>query len=213
MTVTANVEKEPKHIEMNKLIKTLPTILFTCLILFGLDIELLGQTQEKLELKWAKENFKENHQTQLYPKFTGKIIKLDSNSYKFDEKTLTIDNPSNELKCLLENGIFYPGIITENRDTVTKTKQELDSLSESERLFYNMSRTDSLRISDFEELKSIEKSPKQRRFKFYLYRLGSMNPQICFIELTNENAKKDFSLGEFIKDCKVTYFEKGSILL
>lgn len=198
---------------MNKLIKTLPAILFTCLILFGLDIDVFGQTQEKLELKWAKENFRQNHQIQLYPKFTGNIAKLDSNSYKFDEKTLTIDNPSDELKYLLENGIFYPGIITGNSDTVTKTKQELDSLSESQRLFYNMSRTDSLRISDFEELKSIEKSPKQRRFKFYLYRLGVMNPQICFVELTNENAKKDFSLGEFIKDCKVTYFEKGNILL
>ncbi|RKD86388.1 hypothetical protein [Mangrovibacterium diazotrophicum] len=198
---------------MNKLIKTLPAILLTCLTLFGLDNEINAQTQAKLELKWAKENFKENYQTQLYPRFTGKIIKLDSNSYKFDEKTLIIDNPSDELKYLLENGIFYPGIITGNIDTVTKTKQELDSLSESQRLFYNMSRTDSLRISDFEELKSIEKSPKQRRFKFYLFRLGFMNPQICFIELTNEKAKKDFSLGEFIKDCNVTYFKKGSILL
>ena len=120
---------------------------------------------------------------------------------------------SEGLKVLLENGIFYPNIITGNSETVFKIKQQLDSLSDSQKAFYNMSRTDSLRISDFEELKSLSKSHKQKRFKFYLYRLGMMNPTIYYIELTNEKATKDFSLLEFMKECRVTYIEKGSILL
>ncbi len=111
------------------------------------------------------------------------------------------------------NGIFYPNLIVGNSVAVIKTKQQLDSLSDSQKVFYNMSRTDRLRISDFEELKSLSKSPKKKRFKFYLYRFGIMNPTIYYIELTNEKATKDFNQIEFMKGCRVTYIEKGSILL
>ena len=174
---------------------------------------LLAQTQGQQEEKWANDIFNNRIKSHDYPKFTGQITKLDSNSFKFDEKTLIVDDLSEGLKVLLENGIFYPNIIVGNSIAVIKTKQQLDSLSVSQKVLYNMFRTDSLRISDFEELKSLSKSPKKKRFKFYLYSLGFMNPMIYYIELTNENATEDFKPVEFIKGCRVTYIEKGSILL
>jgi len=197
----------------NKFKKTWILILQISLTMIIFENHLLGQTQEKQEEKWAKDIFNKRTQILDYPKFKGQITILDSNSFKFNEKTLIIDNPGEGLKVLLTNGIFYPNIITGNSVALIKTQQQVDSLSDSQKVFYNMSRTDSLRISDFEELKSLNKSPTQKKFKFYLYRLGIMNPTVYYIELTNENATNDFNQLEFMKGCKVTYIEKGSILL
>lgn len=197
----------------NKFNKAWIWILQISLTIIMFDNHLFAQTQGQQEEKLAQDIFNKNTKIQDYPKFTGQITRLDSNSFKFDEKTLIVDNPSEGLKILLVNGIFYPNIIVGNTVAVIKTKQQLDSLSVSQKVLYNMFRTDSLRISDFEELKSLSESPKQKRFKFYLYRLGIMNPTIYYVELTNEKATKDFSVLEFMKGCRVTYIEKGSILL
>ena len=177
------------------------------------DNHLCAQTQGSQEEVWAVDIFNKHRKIQDYPKFTGQITMLDNNSYKFDEKTLIVDNLSEGLKVLLKDGIFYPNIIVGNGVALIKTKQQLDSLSDSQKSFYNMFRTDSVMISDFELIKSLSKSPKLKRFKFYLYRFGFMNPTIYYIELTNKNGKKNISLKDFMKGCKVTYIEKGSIIL
>ena len=197
----------------NKFNKAWIWILQISLSMMIFENHLLAQTQGQQEEKWAKDIFNKHAKIHDYPIFTGQITKLDSNSFKFDEKTLIVYDLSDGLKILLKNGIFYPNIIIGNHVAVIKSKQQLDSLSDSQKVFYNMSRTDSLRISDFEELKSLSKSPKQKRFKFYLYSFGIMNPTIYYIELTNEKATKDSNLLEFMKGCRVTYIEKGSILL
>ncbi|PKP23932.1 MAG: hypothetical protein CVU06_05815 [Bacteroidetes bacterium HGW-Bacteroidetes-22] len=187
-------------------------ILQITLTIIIFENHLLAQTQGQKEEKWAKDIFNKHTKIQDYPKFTGQITKLDSNSFKFDEKTLIMLTHSEELKILLENGIFYPNIIVGNSVAVTKTKQQLDSLSDSQKFFYNISRTDSLKISNFEELKSLSKSPKQKIFKFYLYNFGIMKPTICYIELTNKDGTKGFDRIEFMKGCRVTYFEDSGIL-
>jgi hypothetical protein len=198
---------------VNKLVKLRILILQILLIIVMFDSHLFAQTQGQEEEKWAKDIFKKRAQIQNYPKFSGKIIKLDNNSFKFDEKTLIVDNPSEGLKALLQNGIFYPNIIVGNSVAIIKTKQELDSLTDTQRVFYNMTRTDSITISDFEELRSLSKPPKQKRFKFYLYSIGMMNPTVFYIELTNEKATRNCSLIEFMNGSRVTYIEKGSLLL
>jgi hypothetical protein len=65
-------------------------ISFTIMIF---ENHLLAQTQGQQEEKWAKEVFNKRTQILDYPKFPGQITKLDSNSYRFDEKTLVVDNP------------------------------------------------------------------------------------------------------------------------
>jgi len=197
----------------NKFNKIMILLLQMSLAIIIFENHLLAQTQGQQEEEWAKDIFNKRIKIQDYPKFTGQIIRLDSNSFKFDEKILIIGHLSEGLKVLILNGIFYPNIVVGNNVAVIKTKQELDSLSDTQRLLYNFSRTDSISISDFEELKSLNNSPKQKRFKFYLYNFWIVNPTVYYIELTNENATKDSNQIEFMKGCRVTYIEKGSILI
>jgi competence protein ComGC len=175
---------------------------------------LCGQTQREQEKKWARNAFKKQEELKLYPIFSGEIVVVDSNTFKFDEKTLIVlDNPEIELTVLLQRGIFYPNIVAGNNKAVVKEQSELDKLTEEQIVLYNLSRTDILKISDFKEVKSLIGTPKRKKFQFYLYRMGIMNPTICYIELANKSATRKTTLLEFVKNCQVTSFLKGSILL
>jgi hypothetical protein len=172
-----------------------------------------AQTQEKLEEEWAIACFRKQHKNEAYPKFSGQISVIDTNTYKFDEKTLIIYDACNELRYLLEQGIFYPNIITGNVVAEIKTDQELEQMPVNKRIIYNVTRIDCFIISGFEEIRSISKSPKHKRFKFYLSTPNTMNPKICFLELTNESALRTWPFEDFIKECRVTHFEVGSVLI
>jgi hypothetical protein len=74
-------------------------------------------------------------------------------------------------------------------------------------------RNDSLRITDFEEVPFLNKSPTIRRFRFWLFTKGFMNPTVYFIELTNENATSKTDIRSFIKDSNLTFFINGWIII
>jgi hypothetical protein len=175
---------------------------------------LYAQTQGEQEKKWAKNTFRKQTDSKVYPIFSGEITVIDSTTFKFDEKTIILlDDPRPEITVLFQNGIFYPNIITGDEKAVIKTQSELDTLTENETVIYNWSRTDMVKISDFEEVEPFFKSPKTRKFQFYLYRLGLMNATVCYLELTNKSATRKTSLLEFMKNSHVTFFKEGSILL
>lgn len=73
-----------------------------------------------------------------------------TNAFIFSGDSLFVNNQSIEMKTIFLKGLLYPSLIGGNR------------------------------ISDIEELKFIEKSPQQRRFKFLLYQKGLLNPTVCF---------------------------------
>lgn len=169
----------------------------------------LERRGDKSEIKIG--NYK---QEQDYPKFNGLITVLDSNSYKFDEKTLVLLTNNSDLRILLKNGIFYPNIITGNVVAEIKAKEEIATLSDTARILYNFNRIDSIMISDFREIPYFNSvDPCFRKYKFLLFRKGLMNAQECFIELTNKNATKETPTDKFLKTCRVTRFEYGSILI
>ena len=97
--------------------------------------------------------------------------------------------------------------------SVVKSEVELDTLSTMQKVFYNMTRTDSLTISDFEELKFLNKSNTQKRFRFWLFRKGTANPTVCFIELTNDKANDKTDFTTFINGAVLTYFKSGWIVI
>lgn len=76
-----------------------------------------------------------------------------------------------------------------------------------------MARTDSLIISNLEELKFLNTMPKQRKFRFWLSRKGFANPTVYFFELTNENATSETGMSSFINGSKLTFFELGWIII
>ena len=191
-------------------------IFFFCIssLISTLENGLYAQTQGEQEKKWAKKTFRKQTDSKVYPIFSGEITVIDSITFKFDEKTIILlDDPRPEITLLLQNGIFYPNIITGDKRAVIKTQSALDTLTEMEAVLYNWSRTDIVKISSFEEVKPFFKSPKNRKFQFYLFRMGHVNPTVCYVELTNKNATRKTSLLEFMKNSHVTFYKEGSRLI
>lgn len=170
---------------------------------------LLERKADKSEIKignYSKE--------QDYPKFDGQITVLDSNTYKFNEKTLVLLTHNKDLKILLKNGIFYPNIITGDFVAEVKTQEEIAALSDTARILYHFNRIDSIMISDFREIPYFNSvDPTFRKYKFLFFRKGFMNAQECYVELTNKYATKYTPKDEFLKTCKVTRFIRGNILI
>lgn len=183
--------------------------LISQLIILFLANNLNAQTQGEQELEWAREAFKNNNNRHEYPKYSGEITNPEKNTYKFNQSFITVFDISDETKYLIENGIFHPSIITENDFLPGYIKLDINNqtIKESKQLSI-----DTLIISNFEYIESLS-TQTQKRCRFYLYRNNSINPQLCFVEFTNKDARKETTYKEFIKNCKVTLFETGSILI
>jgi hypothetical protein len=124
--------------------------------------------------------------------------------FKYDDEVLIIFNTDDKLKAVFQKGIFYPEIITGPVLNGSERKQDLESM---------VIRNDSLRISNFKELNFLSKSPKIKRFKFWLYLKGRANPTAYFIELTNTKATAKTDIESFIKGCKLTFVKRGWLVL
>lgn len=169
----------------------------------------LFRIQGEQEDYWAKLFFKKNYVKGNFPRYEGTVC-VNGDGFLFSDQTLVVTNTSAELRKIIEKGLFYPSIITGQIKTKTKSKAELDNLSEGEKLFYSLSRTDSLTISGLEELKFLSK-PTRRRFRFLLYRKSLLNPTVCFFELTNKEAIGKTDTETFIDGAVLTFFKAGWI--
>ncbi|MDN3494266.1 hypothetical protein [Winogradskyella bathintestinalis] len=171
------------------------------------------KNQGEQENYWAQELFKKEYKEQSYELYLNEIKEKDGTEFIYDNKSFSIYGIDEPLKLLFKKGILYPqlisGFTTENR----KTEKELDSLSVSERYFYELSRGYNLTIMNLEELDFLSNSPKIKRFRFWLGRPKSVNPQVYIFELTNENADKNTNLKEFITNSKLTFLKEGWIII
>ena len=170
------------------------------------------KNQGEQEDYWAEQLFEKEYSKTYFDKFKGDIV-IIGNGFIFGEKTFVITNTTKELKPIFSSGLFYPNIITGDGKPITKSQAELDTLSTLQKMFYNMSRSDSLTISEFEELKFLTKSYTQKRFRFWLFRKGTANPTVCFIELTNDKASIKTDMTTFINGAALTYFKSGWIVI
>lgn len=162
------------------------------------------KNQGEQENALAEQFFEKKYVKQSFEKFQGKITVTDKTNITFNNKTLQFWDIKPELLQMFTEGIFYPQILLgKEENNIIKSESEL--LSEREAALYNFKRNDKLRISNFEELVSLSKSPKVKRFRFLNYSFAPMNPQVYFIELTNENATENTDLNSFIKGAKLTF--------
>ena len=163
---------------------------------------------------WAKKIFVEEYSPQTYTKFSGTILVKDKSTIEFDNKTLIFWTIDAEYVKIFTDGIFYPQLLLGDTENIPeKSKLELDSLSAGERLMYIFKKNDTLKISEFEELRFLSKTPKVRRFRFWGYTPGFMNPKVYFIELTNKKAGKNTDISTFIKGAKLTFIKAGWIVI
>ena len=144
-------------------------------------------------------------------RFTGKIEHISPNVYKFGDKVLTVKTAT-PLKKIFEKGIFNPDVIF-GEETTIKSKAEIDALSETEKVFFDMSRNDSLVISFFksqnfgptsQRVKQVS-TPQRKWFKFWVFKRGISNPSEYIVELYNDKATKETTMEEFIEDSKMRF--------
>ena len=134
---------------------------------------------------YVKKMFQEEYKKQNFDRFLG-IITVVNNNLQYDSLIISVSYTSADLKTILSEGLLYP------------------------KLFGN---DDSLRITDFQELKYVNDNPQYKRFSFWLFRKWLLNPQVYYIELTNDKSTPETDLREFNKGARLTYFKPGSIII
>lgn len=156
--------------------------------------------------------FEENYSKKVFDRYKGDIVS-NGDGFKYADQTLIVWNTSNKLKAIFAKGLFYPSIITGTITSKPKTIEELNTMTANQTIIYHITRTDSLTIANLEELQFLSKSPTQKRFRFWLYRHGLHNPQVCFIELTNKSANKKTGTDAFINGSVLTFYKDGWIVI
>ncbi|QNK78262.1 hypothetical protein H7F37_04110 [Winogradskyella sp. PAMC22761] len=169
--------------------------------------------QGEQEDYWAQELFKKEYKNQSYEIYSNEIKEIDGTELIYDNKSFNIYGVNDTLEMIFKKGTLYPQLISGYTTEERKSEKELDSLSVSERYFYELSRGDNLSITNLEELKFLSDSPKIKRFRFWLGRPKSANPQVYLFELTNENADENTELKEFIENSKLTFLKEGWIII
>lgn len=174
------------------------------------DFKNQGESETNQAVKFFKTEYKDS----LYQKFHGSITVVDSNTVKFEKKALIVWGTKADLLAIFKEGIFYPQLILGNEENLaTKTKEEISALNNKELFRYNISRNDSLQISNFEELEIVAQSPQQKRFRFWVYQPGLANPQVYFLELKNSDADEKTDLKTFIKGAKLTFLKSAWMVI
>lgn len=188
--------------------KTLLTIAlavsFTCLF---------GQSSEENKYSLPTGVFKSDiYKAKKHPKFDGEIKMLGNTFYKFGDKTLKISLEDTTMLIIFQTGIFNPDIVF-GKETIHKELAEIDTMTQNQRVFYNLVRNDSLSICCFEQLEKLNPNPQTKRFKFWVFRIGVANPTEYYLELQNEKASKATTMKEFFKSSIMTFFYKGTLII
>ncbi len=188
------------------------TLLITIFLFISVQ-KTLGQDANDRKFEFAKEVFNSRiYQQKDYPKFSKKIEILENGAYKFGNKFLTIELEDKKLEKLFKLGIFNPDVIFGEK-TSNKTKAEIELLTQNEKVFYNLTRNDSLSICCFESAVKLNPNPQTKRFKFWVFNIGVANPTEYYIEFYNENATEEMPIEKFIENSKMTFFHKGTLII
>ena len=183
-------------------------------ILIGLSFFYsFGQTKNDTKYRFAIEVFNsKEYEKGNYDRFSEQIDSIDSNTYRFRDKFLKIESGNAELRKLIKCGIFNPDVIF-GKVTTKKSKAEIDSLSPNQKVFFNLTRNDSLAICCFEELIKLNPNPQTKRFKFWVFRKGVANPTEYYIELFYDKATKETEWDKFFENSKMSYYYKGTLII
>jgi hypothetical protein len=161
---------------------------------------------------WAEQLFEKDYKKLAHEKYKGDIV-VNGNFFKYADQVFEVNHTSKELSAIFSKGLFYPSIITGLVTAKPKSKEELNEMTTAQRATYGLIRTDSLGISLMEEVPFLSKSPTQKRFRFWLIRKGRLNPQVCFIELTNQNATSSTDMETFINEAELTFYKEAWIII
>jgi hypothetical protein len=186
------------------------TTLTTILIFIICMTQTFGQNSS---YHFAKGVFKKDYRKQNFERFSGKVVQINQNTFGYGDKVLIVDTGDCRLLTIFSEGIFHPDVIDKNPATKPLTKVLLDTLTKSEHLFYNLVRNDSTTIGNLKELEKLNPNSKTKRFVFWLYRKGILNPTECYFELFYDKGTKNMTIGDFIKNSRLTFYHMGTIII
>lgn len=167
------------------------------------------QNQGEQEDYWAQEVFKNEYKKSKYEKYFGEIENIDNEKLIYDNKSFILYGVNDTLIKIFTEGILYPQLIDGGNSEIQKS----DTLSASIFLISEYARTDYLKITNLEELIFLSDSPKVKRFRFWLNRHTSSNPQVYLLELTNKDADSKTDLKEFIENSQLTFLKEAWIII
>jgi hypothetical protein len=175
-------------------------------ILFGQEgnINIYRNAKEIVDSKHYKKN--------NYSRFDKEIIILESEVYQYGEKYLKISLENKEYENIFKKGIFNPDVVFGDK-TTNKIKAELDTLLQDQKTFYNLVRNDSISICCVEELRKLNPNPQTKRFIFWLFRIGVVNPTEYYFELYNKDATLETSVEDFIENSNMIFYFKGTLIM
>jgi hypothetical protein len=175
---------------------------------------LCGQTNEinTAKYQFAKDVFAK-YEKKIYERFAGKIYVESKNLIQYDGKILTIPDISDAYRLIFSEGILCPDIITGNKGGLLERNTTVNLKTKNESSYDNMTGTDSVWIGNFSELEEINPGYKIKRFVFWLSNPGMMNLTECYFELENNKAVKETPLNEFIKNARLTFYYRGTIII
>ncbi len=154
-----------------------------------------------------------NIKKKCFENYNVEIKIINESTFKFGEKTLSITNTDKSLLKIFKEGIFNPDIVFGSETSKPLTQNQIDTMSTSEKVFYNMDRNDSFNISSVKELVKLNPNYKTKRFVLWLFSPGRLNPTEYYFEIYNDKANKKSSLNEFLENAKMTFFYKGTIII
>jgi hypothetical protein len=189
--------------------RTLYAIFMKILLTFILINFAVNQHFGQSENRFAKEVFRMSYRETIYPKYTGKIETV-GNVLKFGDKVIKFED--NKFSAVFEKGVFNPDVIF-GKETTKYLKSKVDSLSPNQKMFFNLTRNDSLYICCVDELTELNPNLKTKRFKFWLFRIGIMNPTEYYLEFYNYEATKETSVDELFENAIMTFFYAGTIII
>lgn len=203
-----NAQTTQIHGRCMPLMKTLLTIVLTVCFSY-----LFGQNSEDKKYYLPTGVFKsEIYRAERHPKFDGEIKKVGNTYYKFGDKKFKISLEDTTMLTIFQTGIFNPDIIF-GKETTHKEQAELDTMSQNQRVFYNLVRNDSLSICCFEQLERLNPNAQTKRFKFWVLRIGVANPTEYYLEFQNDKATKETTLKDFLKSAIMTFYFKGTLII
>lgn len=162
---------------------------------------------------FAKQAFKKHYKKQSFGRFNGQVVQVMENTFRYGDKVLIVEADNRRLLAIFRTGIFHPDIINNRPATKPLTKVQLDTLTATEQVLYNMGRNDSTTIGSLEQLEKLNPNSKTKRFVFWLFNMGVMNPTECYFELYNEKGTAGMPIEEFIKNSKLTFYYRGTIII
>jgi len=157
------------------------------------------------EKYWTSEKFRTEYKKESYNRYFGPITVLNKTTYKYNTQIFIVTEPSKAIRQMFTLGILYPSLIA--------LAGSGDSLTDGQSKFKNPFQSDTIGISNIEELTYLQISPQVKRFNCWVRLSGLANPLVYLFELTNEHATQQTSIEDFIKGASLTFFRQGWVII